>query len=222
MPAGIFARSRARPRPTKNSVYPYILGHFAHPPLRKLAKVKLSLTELKRLGLAYWLVIVVATVFALARFSEAFLVLRALAAGLPAMLVPAVMVVMSLVYALAAYPAGVLSDKGSRLQVLVIGLLLLMAADVVMAFAPGIPAVATGVALWGLHMGFTQGLLAALVADTAQTELRGNSGISGREGIVLSVARRHKQATAPSMLSGIGRRSVLQDSAIAWSMSIHG
>jgi MFS family permease len=91
------------------------------------------------------------------------------------MLVPSVMVVMSLVYALAAYPAGVLSDKGSRLQVLVIGLLLLVAADVVLAFAPGIPAVAAGVALWGLHMGFTQGLLAALVADTAPTELRGTA-----------------------------------------------
>jgi len=142
--------------------------------LRKV-RFPLSLIELKRLGSAYWLVIAVATVFALARFSEAFLVLRALATGLPAMLVPGVMVVMSLVYALAAYPAGVLSDKSSRLRVLAIGLLLLVAADVVLAFAPGIPAVAAGVALWGLHMGFTQGLLSALVADTSPPELRGTA-----------------------------------------------
>jgi MFS family permease len=142
--------------------------------LRKV-RFPLSLTELKRLGLAYWLVIAVATVFTLARFSEAFLILRAQATGLPAMLVPAVMVVMNVVYALAAYPAGVLSDNGSRVRVLVIGLLLLVAADVVLAFAPGIAAVAAGVALWGLHMGFTQGLLSALVADTAPPELRGTA-----------------------------------------------
>jgi MFS family permease len=135
----------------------------------------LRLAELKRLGTAYWFVVAVATVFALARFSEAFLILRAQASGLPAMLVPAVMVVMNLVYALAAYPAGVLSDAGGRLRMLVIGLALLIAADVVLAFAPGIAILAAGVALWGLHMGFTQGLLAALIADTAPAELRGTA-----------------------------------------------
>jgi MFS family permease len=135
----------------------------------------LSLTELKRLGVAYWLVVAVATVFTLARFSEAFLVLRAQATGVPVMLVPGVLVVMNLVYALAAYPAGVLSDNGNRLRVLVIGLLLLIAADVVLAFAPGIAALMLGVALWGLHMGFTQGLLSTLIADSAPAELRGTA-----------------------------------------------
>jgi len=135
----------------------------------------LSQTELRRLGLAYWLVVAVATVFMLARFSEAFLVLRTQATGLPAMWVPAVMVVMNVVYALAAYPAGVLSDNGGRLRVLVIGLSLLIVADIVLAFAPGIAAVAIGVALWGLHMGFTQGLLSTLVADAVPPELRGTA-----------------------------------------------
>jgi MFS family permease len=135
----------------------------------------LSLTELKRLGVAYWLVVAVATVFTLARFSEAFLVLRAQATGLPLMLVPGVLVVMNLVYALAAYPAGIMSDNGNRLRVLIIGLLLLIAADVVLAFAPGIAALTLGVALWGLHMGFTQGLLSTLVADAAPAELRGTA-----------------------------------------------
>ena len=142
--------------------------------LRKV-RAPLSLAELKRLGVAYWLVVAVATVFALARFSEAFLVLRAQATGVPVMLVPGVLVVMNLVYALAAYPAGVLSDNGNRLRVLVIGLLLLIAADVVLAFAPGIATLVLGVALWGLHMGFTQGLLSTLVADAAPAELRGTA-----------------------------------------------
>ena len=82
---------------------------------------------------------------------------------------------MNLVYALAAYPAGVMSDNSNRLRVLVIGLLLLIAADVVLAFAPGIAALTLGVALWGLHMGFTQGLLSTLVADAAPAELRGTA-----------------------------------------------
>jgi MFS family permease len=145
------------------------------PAERRKVHFPLGLSELRRLGLAYWLVIAVATVFTLARFSDAFLVLRAQATGLPAMLVPALMVVMNVVYALAAYPAGVLSDSTNRLRVLAIGLLMLVAADVVLAFAPGITAVAAGVALWGLHMGFTQGPLSALIADTAPPELRGTA-----------------------------------------------
>ena len=142
--------------------------------LRKVG-FPLSLSELRRLGPAYWLVVAVATVFTLARFSEAFLVLRAQGLGLPLMLVPMVLVVMNVVYALAAYPAGVLSDRYNRLTVLLVGLALLVAADLVLAFAPGLPGVAMGVALWGLHMGVTQGLLATLVADTAPAELRGTA-----------------------------------------------
>jgi MFS family permease len=135
----------------------------------------LSLTELKRLGGSYWWIVAVAAVFTLARFSEAFLVLRAQSVGLPIMLVPAVMVLMNVVYALAAYPAGILSDKVDRLTVLALGLVLLIVADVVLALAPGVVGVAIGVSLWGLHMGFTQGLLATLVADTAPPELRGTA-----------------------------------------------
>jgi MFS family permease len=135
----------------------------------------LSVAELKRLGGAYWTVVAFATVFTLARFSEAFLVLRAQASGVPAMLVPAVLVAMNLFYALAAYPAGVLSDNGNRLRVLMIGLLLLVAADLMLALAPGIAGLTLGVMLWGLHMGFTQGSLSTLVADTAPKELRGTA-----------------------------------------------
>jgi MFS family permease len=135
----------------------------------------LHVNELKRLGLLYWNVVAVAVVFTLARFSEAFLILRAQNVGLDMALVPAVLVLMNVFYALAAYPAGVLSDNGDRTKLLTIGLLLLVAADLILALTSGLIGVAIGVALWGLHMGFSQGLLSALVADVAPAELRGTA-----------------------------------------------
>ena len=132
-------------------------------------------SEIRRLGSPYWFLIAIATMFTLARFSEAFLILRAQSAGLAMTLVPAVLVVMNVFYALAAYPAGVLSDNGDRTRVLMIGLLLLVAADLVLALVPGLAGVAVGVMLWGLHMGLSQGLFAALVADTSPPELRGTA-----------------------------------------------
>ena len=138
-------------------------------------KSPLSLRELGRLGRTFWLVVAVATVFTLARFSEAFLLLRAQSIGVPVALVPAVLVVMNVAYALAAYPAGILSDKIDRITVLTIGVALLIVADLTLGLATGIAAVTVGVAVWGLHMGFTQGLLATLVADAAPPELRGTA-----------------------------------------------
>ncbi|MGQ0684382.1 MFS transporter [Bradyrhizobium sp.] len=143
-------------------------------PTRK-ARWPLSVAELKRLGPAYWQIVAIGFVFSLARFSEAFLILRAQAVGLTPMLVPLVLVLMNAAYALSAYPAGALSDRFDRLTVLKTGFALLVAADLVLAFTNGIEGVIAGVALWGLHMGFTQGLLAALVADAAPTELRGTA-----------------------------------------------
>lgn len=130
---------------------------------------------LQRLPRAYWAVVAVGAVFALARFSEAFLVLRAQQLGIAVAWVPLVMVAMNLVYALAAYPFGKLADSMSRAALLAWGLLALVAADLVLAFAPSWPVMLLGVALWGLHMGMTQGLLAAMVADTAPAELRGTA-----------------------------------------------
>lgn len=144
------------------------------PGLRKV-KAPLSLAEMKRLGSAYWWITLVATVFTLARFSEAFLILRAQSAGLAIALVPLVLVVMNVTYALAAYPAGSLSDRVNKVTVLMAGLVLLILADLMLALEPTLLGVALGVVLWGLHMGFTQGLLASLVADTAPPELRGTA-----------------------------------------------
>jgi MFS family permease len=132
-------------------------------------------TELARLNTAYWLIVGVAALFTLARFSEAFLLLRAQSIGLPPALVPGVMVVMNVVYAAAAWPAGALSDVVGRFGVMTAGFALLVVADLALAFAPNIVWVGIGVALWGLHMGLTQGLLAALVADTAPAALRGTA-----------------------------------------------
>jgi MFS family permease len=96
-------------------------------------------------------------------------------AGLPLVLIPMVLVVMNVVYALAAFPAGVLSDRTNRVNVLLIGFALLISADVWLAFSDGLLGVTIGIVLWGLHMGLTQGLLATLVADTAPAELRGTA-----------------------------------------------
>ncbi|MEO6186475.1 MAG: MFS transporter [Steroidobacteraceae bacterium] len=143
--------------------------------IRRSARMPLRRRELARLGPQCWLVIAVATVFTLARFSEAFLVLRAQAVGLPIALVPLVLVVMNVVYSIAAYPAGVASDRLGRYHVLALGIGLLIAADLVLAIVPGLWGVAAGVAMWGLHMAFTQGLFAAWIADTAPADLRGTA-----------------------------------------------
>jgi len=131
--------------------------------------------NLARLSMAYWWVVTIGAVFTLARFSEAFLVLRAQQAGIALALVPLVMVVMSLVYAASAYPFGRLSDRMSHDKLLALGLVALIAADLVLASGSGWPTLLLGVALWGLHMGMTQGLLAAMVADTAPADLRGTA-----------------------------------------------
>jgi MFS family permease len=138
-------------------------------------RAPLRRAELRRLGARYWWVVAIGTAFTLARFSEAFLILRAQGAGLPLMWVPIVLVVMNVSYAVAAYPAGALSDRVDRVRVLMLGLLLLIAADLALAWLPGLTGVLVGVVLWGLHMAFTQGLLATLVADTAPPAMRGTA-----------------------------------------------
>lgn len=131
--------------------------------------------NLRRLSGGYWWVVGVGAVFTLARFSEAFLVLRAEQGGIAVALVPLVMVAMNLVYSLTAYPVGRISDRMGRKTLLAWGLLVLIAADLVLAVGSHWTTVLAGVALWGIHMGMTQGLLAALVADTAPDDLRGTA-----------------------------------------------
>jgi len=135
----------------------------------------LSRAEIARLGHAFWVVVTLAGLFTLARFSEAFLLLRAQSVGMELAFVPAILVAMNIVYALAAWPAGALSDRIGRYGLLTGGFAVLIIADLVLAIAPNVAAVVLGAALWGLHMGLTQGILASLVADTAPPDLRGTA-----------------------------------------------
>jgi len=139
------------------------------------ARAPLSRAELARLGAGYWAVVGVTALFTLARFSEAFLLLRAQSVGVPFTLVPVVMVVMNVVYTFSAWPAGALSDRIGRYGLLTAGFAVLIVADLLLAVNGSVITVMIGVALWGLHMGLTQGLLSALVADAAPAELRGTA-----------------------------------------------
>jgi MFS family permease len=136
-------------------------------------RARLTAREVKELPPRYWWVVVLSAVFTLARFSEAFLVLRAQNVGLAIAYVPAVMIVMNVVYAASAYPAGVAADRFSPQRLLIVGILLLAGSDLLLALATTPAHVFIGTAFWGLHMGLSQGLLSKLVADTAPTRLRG-------------------------------------------------
>jgi len=129
--------------------------------------------NLRRLSGSYWWVVVIGATFTLARFSEAFLVLRAQQGGLAIALVPLVLIAMNLVYSVSAYPFGHLADRMSPRKLLAGGLLVLIAADALLAYSGAGVTLWAGIALWGLHMGMTQGLLSAMVANTAPDDLRG-------------------------------------------------
>ena len=124
---------------------------------------------------AFWRLVIVATLFTLTRFSEAFLVLRAQSTGGRAAFAPLALVVMNLAYVLSAYPAGTLSDRMPRHRLLVVGCLVMVVADILLAIGDAPMVVFAGIALWGLHMGLTEGLLAALTADYAPPDLRGTA-----------------------------------------------
>jgi MFS family permease len=138
-------------------------------------RVRVTTRDVSQLPRRFWWVVLLSAVFTLARFSEAFLVLRAQNVGLAIAYVPTVMIVMNIVYAGSAYPAGVAADRLSPGGLMMFGILMLLSADVVLALATAPAHVFAGTALWGVHMGMTQGLLSKLVADTAPVRLRGSA-----------------------------------------------
>ena len=149
-----------------------------HEPAREAGAKRVNpvrLENLKKLGARYWWVVAIGAVFALARFSEAFLVLRAMGSGVPIALVPLVMVTMNIVYSLSAYPFGKLADTMNHKRLLIAGVVVLIVSDLVLAHGSHWSIVLLGVALWGLHMGMTQGLLATMVSHTAPAQLRGTA-----------------------------------------------
>jgi MFS family permease len=143
-------------------------------PSENLSK-PLSWNVVRELRVSFWLVVIAGAIFQVARFSEAFLILRAHDLGLKLALAPLVLIAMNIVYSLSAYPVGKISDRISREWLLVLGALTLAASDVFLAIGKDMDHVFFGVALWWLHLGFTQGILAALVADTAPKEYRGTA-----------------------------------------------
>lgn len=136
---------------------------------------KFSLSSLKDFPNSFWLVTSIGSIFMFSRFSEAFLILKAQEAGFKLDLLPLVIALMSIAYVFSAYPAGKLSDRLKRKNVLIIGILLLICADLMLAQANSYWMIFTGVAFWGLHMGFSQGVLSAMVADTAPQDRRGTA-----------------------------------------------
>lgn len=192
-----------------------------HRPAERKPGFDLSTASL--LGKPFWLVTALGTVMMLARFSEAFLVLKASDAGLSTAYVPLVMVVMSLVYSLASYPAGVMSDRLGRRGLLVAGLAVLILADLVLAWGQGILVMMLGVALWGLHMGLTQGILSTMVADTCPKHLRGTafglfnlmSGLALLVGSVLAGVLWDTHGPAATFLAG-AVFAVVSLSALVW------
>jgi MFS family permease len=144
-------------------------------PERADGEAPMRFADIAQVGAAYWVVVAIGAVFTMARFSEAFLVLRAQSVGLAIAYAPAVMVVMNVAYALVAIPAGDWSDRVDRRRILALSLVPLIAADMALGLWPSIEGVTVGVVLWGVHMGMSQGLLAALVADTVPERQRGTA-----------------------------------------------
>ncbi|MBL7671549.1 MAG: MFS transporter [Bdellovibrionaceae bacterium] len=138
-------------------------------------KKRLSWGSIREFRFVFWIVVIAGAIFQLARFSEAFLILRAQNQGLSLSLVPAILVAMNVVYSLSAYPIGWLSDRLRREWLLLSGIIVLILSDLVLGFGTNLTHVFVGVLLWGLHLGLTQGVLAALVADTSPQSLRGTA-----------------------------------------------
>ena len=189
-------------------------------PGQRPGRLPLTLADVRRLPRRYWLVVLLGGVFTLARFSEAFLVLRAQDVGLALGYVPLVMIVMNVLYAGGAYPAGAASDRAGARTLLLIGLALLIAADVVLAGATTPLVVFGGAALWGLHMAFTQGLLAKLVADTAPAAIVGTG--FGVFNLVSGAALLLASVLAGALWSAFGARATFLAGAALASLSAAG
>jgi MFS family permease len=190
----------------------------ARAPVPAAKRPRFNLAALRRLPRPFWLLMIVTAPFTLARFSEAFLILRAESAGLALALAPLTLVVMNLVYSLSAYPAGRLSDRMPRTRLLGYGCAVLIAANLCLALGDGLAWAFAGIVLWGLHMGLTEGLIAALVADHAPAELRGTSFgvLHFVRGVLLLVA----SVLAGALWSGIGPLATFATGALFSALTL--
>jgi len=159
-------------------IAPAIIAFAVKEPAHSLApstRQPLRWRDIHQLNRAYWMVAGAGSIFTLARFSEAFLLLRAESIGVPARMIPFVLVVMNVCYSATAYPVGRLSDRLGRTGLLSVGLTVLILSDLMLSMAKTGLEVAAGTALWGLHMGLTQGLFSAMVSDTTPHHIRGTA-----------------------------------------------
>ncbi|SPD72188.1 conserved membrane hypothetical protein [uncultured Desulfobacterium sp.] len=201
-----------------------LLVSFVHDPERAAGhsgkEGPLSFGDAMRLPVDYWLIVLLGAVFTLARFSEAFLVLRAQDVGLSLGYVPMVFVVMNITYTLSSYPAGVAADQFSSRTILISGLVMLAAADLALAGAASPLLVFIGAGLWGVHMGLTQGLFAKLVADTAPSVLRGTA--FGIFNLVSGISLLLASLIAGMLWSAFGAPSTFIAGAVFVTISVFG
>jgi MFS family permease len=180
----------------------------------------LQLSDLRQMGRGFWAVVALGAVFSLARFSEAFLILRGSEVGMTAAFVPLVLVAMNVAYAAIAAPAGALSDRVERKQILAFSLVVLVVSDLVLALVPNVVGLMVGAMLWGAHMGFSQGLLSALVADTAREEVRGTA--FGLFNLVTGVALLVASIVAGSLWNWIGAEATFFAGAVFATLCLAG
>ncbi|MDD2581290.1 MAG: MFS transporter [Desulfuromonadaceae bacterium] len=184
------------------------------------ARFPISRANLQRLSGRFWWVVMFAAVLTLARFSEAFLLLRAQSLGVTITWVPMVLIVMNVVYAVSAYPFGKLSDNGSRHRLFAWGILFLILADLILAMTVNVWIVFLGAAVWGLHMGATQGLLSTLVADAAPVELRGTA--FGVFNLVNGIVLLASSVIAGSLWTAVGPAMTFYAGAVFSSAALAG
>lgn len=182
--------------------------------------VRLNRANLRLLGTGVWTAILIGSALTLARISEAFMILRASEAGLSLAHAPFVLVVMNVVYAATAWPAGNLSDRIGKTGLLTVGFAVLVAADLLLAFGQGLPTIFAGVGLWGLHMGLTQGLLSALVADATPVPLRGTA--FGLFSLMTGLAMLIGNGVAGALWAGFGSAATFATGAVvaAFALSV--
>jgi MFS family permease len=183
-------------------------------------RTPLHVADLKQMGGHFWGVVALGGVFSLARFSEAFLILRGSEVGIEAAFAPLVLVAMNVAYAAVAAPVGALSDRWGRKQLLAFSLVVLVVSDVVLALVPNVLGLIAGAMLWGVHMGFSQGLLAALVADTARPELRGTA--FGVFNLATGVALLFASIVAGSLWNWIGAEATFAAGAVFATVCLGG
>ncbi len=183
-------------------------------------RLPLHIDELRRLGTNFWRLAAIAAVFSLSRFSEAFLVIKAQTVGMPIMLTPIVLVLMNLFYAGSAYPVGVLADRGGRYKLLMFSAVALIAADAVFSVAQDLPLVLVGIIFWGLHMGFSQGVFAASIADAAPASLRGTA--FGVYNLISGLALLGSSFTAGLLWDGVGSWAAFAFSGLCGVLTLLG